>query len=123
TVLLALYGSTLGKTCISDIRLSCNQAVLGMTSIDDTILDNTYLKYWFDFNKERIVFRQKGGAQKNLNANYIKKLQITLPSVKEQKLAIALLQDINDLIKKRKLTIEIIDEYFDALFSYFFGDP
>ncbi len=123
TVMLALYGSTLGKTCMSGIKLSCNQAVLGITSKDDNILDNTYLKYWFDFNKERIVFRQKGGAQKNLNANYIKKLQINLPSVKEQKLAVALLQNINDLIKKRKLTIEIIDEYFDALFSYFFGDP
>lgn len=123
TVLLALYGSTLGKTCISDIKLSCNQAVLGMTTVDDNILDNTYLKYWFDFNKERIVFRQKGGAQKNLNANYIKSLEIVLPSLKEQKSAVVLLQNINNLTEKRKHTIALIEEYIDSLFYHFFGDP
>lgn len=123
TVMLALYGSTLGKTCMSGIKLSCNQAVLGITSKDDNILDNTYLKYWFDFNKERIAFRQKGGAQKNLNANYIKNLEIVLPTVMEQKLAVHLLQNIQSLIEKRKKTLNIIEEYINSIFYHFFGDP
>lgn len=116
TVLLALYGSTLGKTCISDIRLSCNQAVLALSSKDNNIVDNTYLKYWFDFNKERIVFRQKGGAQKNLNADYIKKLGIVLPSISHQRKSVALLEQIQTLISDRIKTMDILDEYLKNIF-------
>lgn len=116
TVLLALYGSTLGKTCISDIRLSCNQAVLALASKDNNMLDNTYLKYWFDFNKERIVFRQKGGAQKNLNADYIKKLEIILPSISNQKRSVALLEQIQALISDRIKTISVLEEYLKNIF-------
>lgn len=116
TVLLALYGSTLGKTCISDMRLSCNQAVLALSSKDNNVLDNNYLKYWFDFNKERIVFRQKGGAQKNLNANYIKRLDIVLPSISHQRKSVALLEQIQTLISDRIKTIDILDEYLKNIF-------
>lgn len=116
TVLLALYGSTLGKTCITEIRLSCNQAVLGLFSKDSNILDNTYLKYWFDYNKERIVFRQKGGAQKNLNADYIKKLGIVLPSISHQRKSVALLEQIQTLISDRIKSMNILDEYLQNIF-------
>ncbi|MNQ10467.1 Type-1 restriction enzyme EcoKI specificity protein [compost metagenome] len=120
TVLLALYGSTLGKTCISDIKLSCNQAVLTLSSKDNNILDNTYLKYWFDFNKERIVFKQKGGAQKNLNADYIKKLEIVLPSISYQRKTVALLEQIQTVISDRIKTIDILDEYLKNIFLEMF---
>lgn len=120
TLLLALYGSTLGKTAIADIRLSCNQAILGINTRNTQILLNPYLKYWFDYNKERIVFRQKGGAQKNLNKGYVEKLNILLPPVDEQQRSVEILESIQEIISNRNKTIEFLDEYLKNIFLEMF---
>lgn len=120
SVLLALYGSTLGKTALTDIKVSGNQAVLCLDSKNKDILLNTYLKYWFDFNKQRIIFKRKGGAQKNLNADYVKKLRISLPSLEVQKRNVFILESIESLIIRRRKTLELLEEYSNNIFLEMF---
>lgn len=122
TLLLAMYGSV-GKTAISGVRLSCNQAILGINTKDKDLVDNRYLKYWFDFHKAQLIFKSKGGALKNLNSKYVKNLEIDIPSIEEQKNIISYLENIESLILKRNTSKELIIQLFESFFLSFFGDP
>lgn len=123
TILLAMYGATLGKTGIADIELSANQAILGINSLDANILSNIYLKYWLDFNVDRFQFQGKGGTYKNLSKTYISGLTIMLPDINRQLEIINRFEKIQELIQKRNQTIELLDEYLIAVFIEMFGDP
>jgi len=120
SLFLVLYGSTLGKTCITNIESSCNQAILSINSNDEKISDNKYMKYWFDFNRQKITFKKKGGAQQNLSADYIKNLEIKLPDIALQKKVVSLLEKHRELIEKRKQTISLLSEYQQCIFLEMF---
>jgi type I restriction enzyme S subunit len=120
TLLIAIYGSSRGKSVISGMPVSCNQAVLGINSNDPSYLNNAYLKYWFDYNLEEHLYRSKGGAQKNLNADYIKNLKITPPSIEIQLKAVNYLDKLRDLIDKRKRTIQLLHTYSSNTFLEMF---
>jgi len=123
TILLAMYGATLGKTGIADIELSANQAILGINSLDENILSNKYLKYWLDFNVERFQFKGKGGTYKNLSKTYVSGLTITLPSINQQLTIVQRFEKFQDLIRKRGRSIELLEEYLNSIFFEMFGDP
>ena len=120
TLLLAIYGSTRGKSTISGIKLSCNQAILGIDSIDKKFLDNRYLKYWFDFNINEHLFKSKGGAQKNLNGDYIKNLSIDPPAIELQIKVVDTFMQIQSLVTKRKQGIQLLEEYRNNFFLKLF---
>ena len=121
TLLLAMYGSV-GKTAIAGAQLSSNQAVLGIDSKDKNVLDNQYLKYWFDFHRAQLIFKSKGGTLKNLNLKYVNNLIIELPSIREQNRVITLFKTIEDLIRNRERTIQLLEEYLETIFVKMFGD-
>lgn len=123
TILLAMYGATLGKTGIADIELSANQAVLGINSLDKRILSNSYLKYWLDFNIEMLQFKGKGGTYKNLSKKFVSSLKIKLPEINQQHRVVQRFEKIQQLIQKRNQTIELLDEYIHSVFLEMFGDP
>lgn len=123
TILLAMYGATLGKTGIAGTKLSTNQAILGINSLNEHILLNKYLKYWLDFNVKKFQFEGKGGAYKNLSKTYIENLPINLPDVDTQGEFLKRIESIQSLKQKRKRTIELLDEYLDSVFLEMFGDP
>ena len=122
SLLLTIYGSV-GKTTISRIELSTNQAILGINSKNNEILLNEYLKYWFDANKHRHIHKAKQGTIKNLSATYIKNIQIELPSIDYQRYFIDSMSQIQELIYLRKETIRLSKEYLQAVFVEMFGDP
>lgn len=120
TILLALYGATLGKTGIAGIELTSNQAILGINTLDDKILLNQYLKYWLDFNVKKFQFEGKGGTYKNLSKKYISNLKISIPSIDVQRIAVQKINKIINLLDKRQLTIDLLDEYLESLFVHTF---
>src|SRR5205809_5087596 len=70
TLLIALYGATVGKTGILGIDASTNQAICSVTPKSD-ILNRNYL-FWCLRNK-RIDFLEKsfGGAQPNISQTFL----------------------------------------------------
>lgn len=122
TVLLAMYGSV-GKTAIAGVQLSSNQAVLGINSNNKHVLDNWYLKYWFDYHKALLLFKSKGGTLKNLSATYIKNLIVDLPDIQEQRRIVTRLERILEFKQKREQTFTLIDNLVNGLFVKTFGDP
>lgn len=122
TLLLAMYGSV-GKTAISKIRLSSNQAILGINIIDGDILDLKYLKYWFFTIKERLLNRAVGAALANISLTIVKNLKIPLPPLPTQKKIAAILDEADKLRQLNKQLITKYDNLTQSLFLEMFGDP
>lgn len=69
TILFAMYGS-IGRMSISKVRLTTNQAILGLIH-DKTQILTEYLYYYLDFTKEILIRKGRGGTQSNVNAGMI----------------------------------------------------
>jgi type I restriction enzyme S subunit len=122
TLLLAMYGSV-GKTAITKINLTTNQAILGINILDDTILDIKYLKYWFSTIKKRLLDRAVGAALPNISLGIVKELKIPLPPLEQQKKIAAILDAADTYRQKTKALITKYDALTQSLFLDMFGDP
>jgi type I restriction enzyme, S subunit len=122
TLLLAMYGSV-GKTAITKIDLTTNQAILGINILDENILDIKYLKYWFSTIKERLLNRAVGAALPNISLGIVKELEIPLPLLSQQQKIANILDAADALRQNDKALIAKYDELTQALFLDMFGDP
>lgn len=86
SVILAMYGEgkTRGRCAILGIPASTNQAC-AVIVCDTEILYYKYCFYWLQSKYYQIRAKSSGGNQPNLNLGIIKKLEITLPDISQQK--------------------------------------
>ena len=122
TLFLAMYGSV-GKTGISKIPMTTNQAILGINIKEKDLLDIDYLKYWFKTIKQRLLNRAVGAALPNISLTIVKELKIPLPPLDQQKKIAAILDAADAYRQKTKALIEKYDELTQSLFLDMFGDP
>ena len=122
TLFLAMYGSV-GKTGISKIPMTTNQAILGISIKEKDLLDINYLKYWFKTIKQRLLNRAVGAALPNISLTIVKELKIPLPPLDQQKKMAAILDAADAYRQKTKALIEKYDELTQSLFLDMFGDP
>lgn len=83
SVLVAMYGATIGKTAILGIPATTNQACACARCNDS--LENKYLFYYLRSQKDSFIAKGKGGAQPNISQDIIKSYPIPLPPLAEQK--------------------------------------
>ncbi|MBK5241940.1 restriction endonuclease subunit S [Clostridium sp.] len=84
SVLIAMYGATIGKTSITKNVVSTNQASCAVIC-KLSQLDYEYLYYISSFYKEKLIELGAGGAQPNISQQLIKEFKIPVPNIKEQK--------------------------------------
>ncbi len=76
TLLIALYGATIGKLAWLGIDATTNQAVCGIFNNEDH--DLRYL-YWYLFHRRRkLIEAGIGGAQPNISQTILKNLKVPL---------------------------------------------
>ena len=119
TVLLAMYGATIGATSILEIEAATNQACAAFTPRADIIPQ--YLCLFFESQKSKFIKDAVGGAQPNISAGYLRKIEIPLPSLDEQRKIAAVLDKVSDLIAKRRQQLTKLDELVKARFVEMFG--
>ncbi len=122
TLLFAMYGSV-GKTAIAGIRVSTNQAILGITINDEKKLYMRYLRHWLSSQQSSFEKDARGVAQKNLSAGYVRDLQIPLPPLEEQKRIAAILDKADAIRRKRQQAIDLTNQLLRSVFLDMFGDP
>lgn len=83
TVLIAMYGATVGAVSQLGIEATTNQAVCAI-QIKDPCITETYLKYYLRSQYNFILSQAAGGAQPNINQGIIKNLTIPIPPLEEQ---------------------------------------
>ncbi len=80
SILMAMYGATIGKLGIATKELSCNQACCVFLLSEENAL-RLYLYNWLLNNRTILIAMGKGAAQPNLSQDMIKKLEILIPSL------------------------------------------
>jgi type I restriction enzyme S subunit len=105
TLLLAMYGATVGKTGILKIRAATNQAVCAIRPKNDDF-GIEFLKFYLIFIRPQLLRERYGGAQPNISQTLIQDLQVTLPLLTEQKNIAAVLFKIQQAIEIQESIIE-----------------
>ena len=79
SILMAMYGATIGKIGIAATELTCNQAccVFNLSEVKNA---TSYLCYWLKANRAFFISQGKGAAQSNLSQAMIKNFDILIPS-------------------------------------------
>jgi len=121
TLLFAMYGS-IGKVAIAGKELSTNQAILGIIPREKNTVHIPFLRFWFESNKQKLINQGRGVALQNLSATIVRNLEINLPTFEDQIRIATLLSKAEALIKQRKESIDLLDEYLKSTFLEMFGD-
>lgn len=121
TVLIAMYGATIGATSILKMKACTNQACAAFRKNEQVIPE--YLYYFLRSQKEKFVKDGVGGAQPNISAGYLKKVEMELPSLDEQKVIVDILDKISDVVCKRSFELQSLDDLIKARFVEMFGNP
>ena len=120
TVLIAMYGATIGATSILKISACTNQACAAFIRNDKVIPE--YLYYFLKSQKEKFVKDGVGGAQPNISAGYLKKVEMELLSTKEQRIVVDILGKITNIINRRNQELIALDDLIKARFVEMFVD-
>ena len=75
TILLAMYGVTVGKIGIIQKAMACNQACCALV-VDEDLVDHWFLFYYLIALRSRLIALSVGSAQPNISSGIIKKLKI-----------------------------------------------
>ena len=119
SVIVAMYGATAGKTAITQIPLTTNQACCNLT-IDSAKADYRFVYYALYNDYTYLASLANGGAQQNLNAQQIKDFEIPFPSLKEQKYIANILSSLDDKIELNRRINDNLEQQAQALFKSWF---
>ena len=92
TLLIALYGATIGKLAFLGIEAATNQAICGIYKNEN--IDSNFLFNFLFFKKPYLVKQSIGGAQPNISQGILKNLEIPLPSLPEQKKIVEKIEEL-----------------------------
>lgn len=121
TVLIAMYGATIGATSILNFPACTNQACAAFKKSEEILPE--YLYFFLRSKKEKFVNDGVGGTQPNISAGYLKKVQIEVRSLDEQSEIINVLDKVNRIIDERTKELAALDDLIKARFVELFGDP
>ena len=116
SVLVAMYGATIGKVGINDIALTTNQACCACTLLLD--LNSEYLFWFIQSQVSYIRQLSLGGAQPNISKDILTKILFPLPSVNEQKRIVEKIDSLIPLIERYGQ----IDSEYSSLIESIPGD-
>ena len=119
TVLIAMYGATIGATSILKIDACTNQACAAFKKSEKVIPE--YLYYFFKSQKERFVKDGVGGTQPNISAGYLKNVEMEVPTLERQTEIVDILDKVNRIIEQRETELEELDNLIKSRFVEMFG--
>jgi type I restriction enzyme S subunit len=122
SVLIAMYGATIGKTALLGIDATTNQAVCNVIP-NPQVADNRYVWYALRYNVPQFIAKRVGGAQPNISQKIISQSSLSVPPISEQHRIVEILGLADALRKKRAEADAKAAHILPALFYKMFGDP
>ena len=98
SVLIAMYGATIGKLGILGVEAANNQACCACISIEG--IYNKYLFYYLLALRKYFIQQGAGGAQPNISREKIVPTIFPLPPLEEQKRIVAKIEELEPLINQ-----------------------
>jgi type I restriction enzyme S subunit len=120
TVLIAMYGATVGKLGYLKMECSTNQAFAALLP-NPEVYDSKFLFYLLLKERERLISVASGAAQQNLNLSIIKNFEIFIPEdISEQKRIADILSAFDDKIELNNKIIKTLEEMAQEIFKEWF---
>ena len=123
-LLLSLTGNVgrVGSLDKKFLPAALNQRVACIRIKDNTALDKSFLFDLLnsDSFEQKCILSSKGVAQKNLSTEWLKDYKIPLPPLVEQHKIAAVLDNVSDLIAKRRQQLNKLDELVKSRFIEMF---
>jgi type I restriction enzyme, S subunit len=98
TLLIALYGATIGKLGFLGIDAATNQAICGI--FKNEIIDLQFLKYYLFNKRNKLIEQGAGGAQPNISQTILKDLDLVIPPFPEQHRIVAKIEELFSSLDK-----------------------
>jgi len=114
--------ATLGEVCITNIDVTTNQAIAGLTLRDDKV-DLEYLYYFLKSLHLHVNSIGRGVAQNNINLTILREFSVPVPNRKKQLEIANILKVIENIIESRKKQIQEYDQLIKSRFVEMFGNP
>lgn len=121
TILLAMYGATVGELGILGKEMACNQACCALI-VDHSRFDYRYLFYILKLHKEEFKQLATGAAQQNLSATTIKEFTFGFPELEKQKQIANILEALDDKIHLNTQTAQTLETIAQTIFKSWFVD-
>ena len=116
SVLIAMYGATIGKLGILKIEATTNQACCACVPYNG--IYNKYLFYYLMSQKKDFTEKAEGGAQPNISREKLVVHLLPLPPLSEQKRIVAAIEKFMPLIEeygKKESALKAINEQIGSL--------
>jgi type I restriction enzyme S subunit len=98
SVIMAMYGATIGKLGLLTQPSTTNQACCAIIEKDE-IKSNYYILNWLLENREYVLSFRMGAAQENISQQVIKNLLVSIPKDSDLKVFNSEMEPIYQLIK------------------------
>jgi len=125
TVLIAMYGATIGKTGIASRPMATNQAI-ATAIVNEKIVTNRFLHYFLMSQKRLFTLAGQGMAQPNISQTILKAWKIAVPSTEVQEDVVNRLSEQLEFVQRtlgmlRLLTLKLEAERRSLLHAAFEG--
>lgn len=113
TVMIAMYGATIGKVGIMGVKATTNQACANAVCGK-----NIYYKYLFYYaisQKDSFISKGKGGAQPNISQEVIKKHEFPLPPLPEQQRIVERIESLFSKLDEAKEKAQEVINSFETI--------
>ncbi len=119
SVVVAMYGATIGRLGILGIPAAVNQACCVFSNPRN--IDKSYWYYWLQMRRSYLISLGYGGGQPNLSQELLRTIRVPTPSYPEQLFITAFLDretaKIDALVAKVREAISSLKEYRTTLIS------
>lgn len=112
SILLAMYGATIGKVAILGVKAATNQACACAQCNE-----NIYFKYVFYYlisQKKQFINKGQGGAQPNISQEIIKPYVFPLPPLAEQQRIVGRIESLFAKLDEAKENLQNVLEGFET---------
>jgi len=121
TVLVAMYGATVGQLGLLRRPMTCNQACCALI-VDPKEADYRYLFFQLLYARSELKGLATGAAQQNLSGQLIRSLRFPFPPIREQGAIAHILGTLDDKIELNRRMNETLETMARALFKSWFID-
>lgn len=109
TLIIAMYGATVGRLGLLTFPAATNQAVCAITPSEK--LDRDFLFFWLLRSRENLIATSIGGAQPNVSQSVIRDLEIPLLPIEQQRqIAARLKAQLAEVAKARQAAEAQLEE-------------
>lgn len=121
TVLIAMYGATIGACSILKIEASTNQACAALLPNEN--VDPEFLYFYLISIQNQLIRKGVGGGQPNISGSILKETPFPLFPIEVQRQIVHILSQAESIVLARQDTLVGLDDLLKSTFYSFFGDP